>query len=401
MPRVIKDLMPGDLEFQMFVLDELADDLIAKGADVLKLTIGVPELFMPEAALDGMIAKLKDPDFVRRVYPEGLPELREAIVQFYNRRYRADIGLDNVIVNTGTSPIFRNVFQLLSGPEYEIMIPRPYYALYLYCAKLAGATVKFYDIDIDSKRVDMESFRRNFSPERTSLVVVNSPGNPVGNIVTPEELREIYQIVDRRAYVLNDEIYNNTMFYDEFRSPLELFPEYQDMTIVTNSFSKGFRMYTKRIGFAILPTELQTNLRVIQQHTLLCTDPCYQYGMIAALDDEESPVELTNIYKKRAEYTTKRLTGTRCTPIAAEGGFYAILRCEEWNKAQGFASSKELARDILEKVHVAVVPGTDFGVPQDLRLAFCNARYDEGIDRLHDYFSSSNVAFAAAPTATS
>ena len=150
-------------------------------------------------------------------------------------------------------------------------------------------------------------------------------------------------------------------------------------------------MYTKRVGFAILPTELQTNLRVIQQHTLLCTDPCYQYGMFAALADEENPAELTAVYRDRAEYTTNRLRGTRCIPISAEGGFYAILRCEEWNKAMGFASSKELARDILNKVHVAVVPGTDFGVPHDLRLAFCNDRYNEGIDRLHDYFSSANV----------
>ncbi len=394
MPKVLRDFMPGDLEFQMFVLDELADEQIAQGADVLKLTIGVTEMFMPEVALDRMIEKLREPEFVRRVYPEGLPELREAIAQFYNRRYRADTSVDNVIVNTGSSPIFRNIFQLVSGPEFEIMIPRPYYALYLYCATLAGATVKFYDIDTDTKRVDMESFRRNFSPERTSLVVVNSPGNPVGNIVTPDELREIYEIVDGQAYVLNDEIYNNTVFYEEFHSPLELFPEHKDTTIVTNSFSKGFRMYTKRVGFAILPTELQTNLRVIQQHTLLCTDPCYQYGMIAALDDEESPDELNSVYRARAEYTTERLSGTRCTPIGSEGGFYAILRCEEWNKALGFASSKELARDILEKVHVAVVPGTDFGIPQDLRLAFCNERYNEGIDRLHDYFSSANEAFA-------
>ena len=394
MPRIVKDFMPSDLEFQMFVLDELADELIAKGADVVKLTIGVTDLFMPDVVLERMIEKLRDPEFVRRVYPEGLPELREAIAQFYNRRYHADTTIDNVIVNTGSSPIFRNIFQLLSGPEYEIMIPRPYYALYMYCATLAGATIKFYDIDIDTKRVDMESFRRNFSPERTSLVVVNSPGNPVGNIVTPDELREIYDIVDGQTYVLNDEIYNNTMFYEDFHSPLELFPEHTDITMVTNSFSKGFRMYTKRIGFAILPTELQTNLRVIQQHTLLCTDPCYQYGMIAALEDEDSPRELMNVFKDRAEYTTTRLTGTRCTPIGSEGGFYAILRCEEWNKALGFPTSKELARDILEKVHVAVVPGTDFGVPQDLRLAFCNDRYNEGIDRLHDYFSSANEAFA-------
>ena len=89
MPRTIRDFMPGDLEFQMFVLDELADDLIARGGDVVKLTIGVPEMFMPQVVLDQMIEKLREPDFIRRVYPEGLPELREAIVRFYNRRNMA------------------------------------------------------------------------------------------------------------------------------------------------------------------------------------------------------------------------------------------------------------------------------------------------------------------------
>ena len=388
-PRTIRDLMPSDLEFQMFVLDELADELIEGGTDVLKLTIGVTELPMPDTVLDSMVEKLHDPDFVRRVYPEGLPELREAIAAFYNHKHHTDVSGGRVIVNTGSSPIFRNIFQLVSGPEYEIMIPSPYYALYLYCAKLAGATVKFYDIDLDTKRVDMDSFRANFSPERTSLVVINSPGNPIGNIVTPDEMREMYDIIDGNAYVLNDEIYNNTMFYEDFHSPLALLPERADMTIVTNGFSKGYRMYTKRIGFAILPQELQTNLRVMQQHTLLCTDPAYQYGMIAALEDEESPEELNRVYRSRAEYTTEQLLGTGCEPIAAEGGFYAMLRCEEWNHAHGFASSKELARDVLQQVHVAVVPGTDFGVPHDLRLAFCNERYSEAIDRLREYFTTS------------
>jgi aspartate aminotransferase len=150
-------------------------------------------------------------------------------------------------------------------------------------------------------------------------------------------------------------------------------------------------MYTKRVGFAILPEELQRNLRVMQQHTLLCTDPCYQAGMIVALEDEESPQELNRLFRSRAEYTTQRLKGTGCEPIAAEGGFYAMLRCKDWNAAHGFASSKELARDILEKVHVAVVPGTDFGVPDDLRLAFCNDRYNEGIDRLREYFATATT----------
>ena len=380
--------MPADLEFQMFVLDEHADKLLGEGNDILKLTIGVPELPTPPAVLDRIVEVLGDPNFVRRVFPEGLPELREAIATHYNAKYRSEISKDNIIVSTGTSPIFRNIFQLVSGHGREILLPRPYYALYVYCATLANATIKFYDIDPVSMRVDMDSFRENFSPEKTALVVVNSPGNPLGNIVNPDELRQIYEITDRQAYILNDEIYNNCLFYEDFRSPLDVLREYQDTTIVTNSFSKGFRMYTKRVGFAILPLELQTNLRVMQQHTLLCTDPCYQYGMIAALDDDESPAELARIYKSRAEYTTAQLQKTGCEPIAAEGGFYAVLRCSAWNQEHGFASSKELAHDILNKAHVAVVPGTDFGIPQDLRLAFCNDRYNEGIDRLRRYFSS-------------
>jgi aspartate aminotransferase len=388
MPKPINNFMPADLEFQMFVLDEHADTLIDQGKDVLKLTIGVPELPTPQGVLDRIVDVLSDPDFVRRVYPEGLPELREAIASYYNKMSQADVSKDNIIVSTGTSPIFRNLFQLVSGEGREILLPRPYYALYVYCATLANATIKFYDVDPISMRVDMDSFRENLSPERTSLVVVNSPGNPLGNIVNPDELRQIYEIVDRQAYILNDEIYRNCLFYEDFKSPLEILPEYNDVTIVTNSFSKGFRMYTKRVGFAIMPQELQVNLRVMQQHTLLCTDPCYQYGMIAALDDEESPAELAGVYKSRAEYTTKQLLDTGCEPIAAEGGFYAVLRCADWNKSHGFDSSKELAHDILNKANVAVVPGTDFGIPQDLRLAFCNDRYDEGIDRLKSYFCS-------------
>jgi aspartate/methionine/tyrosine aminotransferase len=120
--------------------------------------------------------------------------------------------------------------------------------------------------------------------------------------------------------------------------------------------------------------------------------------MIAALEDEESPVELNRVFRSRAEYTTQRLDGTGCKPIAAEGGFYAMLRCKDWITAHGFASSKELARDILKKVHVAVVPGTDFGVPDDLRLAFCNARYNEGIDRLRTYFTKSVIPQHKAET---
>ena len=388
MVKRVNSLPAEDAEFQMFVLDELGEELERQGKDVLYLTIGIPELETPKAVVDTIVDALRDPVRVRQVYPEGLPEFREALAAHYRTRFGADVDAAHVIVNTGTSPIFRNLFQVLAAGGLEVLLPRPYYSLYLISAKLAGATIRFYDIDPATLRLDIDSFRRNFDRDRTAVVVINSPGNPLGNVLNREEIEAIYDIVDHSAYVINDEIYNNCVFYEDYLCPLAILPEHRDVTIVTNSFSKGYRMYTKRVGFAFLPDELMMPMRIIQQHTLLTSDPCYQYGMMEALKDEESPATLRDIYKARAEYTTQRLAGSPANPRRSEGGFYAILDCSaDYLASKGFASSKDLARDILEKVHVATVPGTDFGMPDGLRLAFCEARYNEGIDRLRDYFS--------------
>jgi aspartate aminotransferase len=147
-------------------------------------------------------------------------------------------------------------------------------------------------------------------------------------------------------------------------------------------------MYTKRVGYAIIPEQLIMPMRIIQQHTLLTADPVNQHGMIEALKNLEAPEELKSIYRDRAEYTYNTLKGTGCNPIKSDGGFYIVLDCEDWIDKKKMKSSKDLARDILEKVYVGTVPGTDFGVPKGLRLSFCNSRYLEAIDRLYDYFSA-------------
>src|SRR5262249_42240248 len=287
-----------------------------------------------------------------------------------------------------TSPIFRNLFQLLSKPGQEILIPRPYYCLYKICALLARARVTYYDIDLGTRRVDMRSFRRAYSPERTAIVVINNPGNPVGNVLSQLEMRAIYETVANRSFIVNDEIYNNCCFYDEFKCPLAYLPESaRQVTIVTNGFSKGFRLYTKRVGFALLPEELVMPMRIVQQHTLLTHDPVTQLAMIEALADLESPRELCSIYRERAEYSFDRLQGTGCEPIRADGGFYVVLDCAEWIRSGRAADSVELAGEILDQVSVATVPGTDFGAPDTLRLSLCCARFHEAIDRLRRFFS--------------
>jgi aspartate/methionine/tyrosine aminotransferase len=385
----VQSLPPQELEFQMFVMDELADAALARGEDVIKLTIGITDLPVPQRVRDAIAEKVHDPVTTRLVYPEGLPALREAVARYYNARYGAGVDAAHVIVNTGTSPIVRNLFQLLCRPGQEVLIPRPYYCLYKVCALLAGARPAYYDIDLARRRVDLESFRRAFDPEHTAVVVVNNPGNPAGNVLTRDEVLGIYGIVGDRAYVLNDEIYNNCCFYGDFICPLSYLPEpSRRVTVVTNGFSKGFRLYTKRVGYALLPDELVMPMRIVQQHTLLTHDPVTQSAMVHALQDLEGPRELTRIYRERAEYAYDRLHGTGCRPVKAEGGFYVVLDCRDWLRAGRARNSVALARDLIKRARVAAVPGTDFGAPDTLRLSLCSARFHEGVDRLCDYFAA-------------
>lgn len=389
MSLYIKSLPSEDLEFQMFVLDELADELIQQEKDVIKITIGISELKVPDNVLKVFTDTINNHNKTHVVYPQGLPELRQALAEYYNKNFKTQIKLENLIVNVGTSAIFRNTFQLICKPGQEILMPKPYYCLYLLSSILADAKITFYDIDYKTKRIDFGSFKRNYHPGKTAVVIINSPGNPIGNFVTKEEVLEIYKIVDGRSFVFNDEIYNNVCFYNEFECPLSYIEDkYKDVTIITNGFSKGFRMYTKRVGYAILPEQLIMPMRIIQQHTLLTADPVNQWGMIEALKHLESPYELKCTYRDRAEYTFETLSNTGCNPIKSEGGFYIVLDCEDWIKKHNMESSKELAKDILQKVYVGTVPGTDFGCPNGLRLSFCSSRYNEAIDRLYDYFTS-------------
>lgn len=390
MSLFVRDVESRQPEFQMFVLDEMADALSSRGRDIIKLTIGITELPIPEPVLDVLSDALRDPGRTRMVHPEGLPALREAIAEYYVSRFGAPVDARQVIVNVGTSAIFRNLLWLLCRPGSEVLLPRPYYCLYLCCALLADVEPRFYDLDLTTGRVDLESFERAYDPARTSLVILNSPGNPLGNVLSAHEIGAIYEIVAGRSYVVSDEIYANMRFEGEPSTPLVSVPSHRETTIVANGFSKGFRMYTKRVGYAILPEALRMPMRILQQHTLLTADPVAQSGMVEALRDDESPRAVCALYRERAERTVERLSGTHCRPLRPRGGFYITLDCARWIEQRKLGTSRALAEEILQRVGVATVPGSDFGAPTTLRLAFCNARYDEAVDRLRGYFTSAS-----------
>jgi aspartate/methionine/tyrosine aminotransferase len=380
-----RDLDWSQHSFLMFVLDEMANEYDRRHDDVIRLTLGKSELAPPEPVTRAMSEALLAPDKYSLVFPAGLPELRERIAREHRERFGAPVDAENVIVNNGTSGLFRNLLHLMAGPGDEVLLPMPYYPLYPFCAWLAGAQVRFYRIDPVSLAVDLDSLRDNLT-DRTKIVVLNSPGNPLGNLMEAADLRRIDAIVDGRALILSDEIYANAAFEGQPWSAWSEDP-LTSPVVVTNGFSKAYRMYARRVGYAIVPDDLVRPLTVVQHHTLLTTDPVPQFGALAALDHPEAVTELVASYRLRRDYTVGRFAGVPgVDAIPSRGGFYFTLECGRFMGQEGIDDSLDLATRIMRQTHVATVPGSDFGLPTALRLSYTSARYEEGIDRLAGFF---------------
>lgn len=377
----------SDEQFLMFVLDKMANEYEQQYDDVIRLTLGKSELPVDPSITEAMVEAARTFEKSGLVFPAGLPRLREKLAVHESKRHDIVIRPDNVIVSVGTSTMFRNLFALLAKEGDEVLLPLPYYPLYRFSAMLADATVRYYRINLSSMRLDLDSFREQLS-DATRLVVINSPGNPLGNVLRREELAAIDRMVQGRAVIICDQIYDNICFDEPAPSMLAL-PGTRSSVVLTNAFSKGYRMYARRIGYAVVPDALIEPLTVVQHHTLLTADPIPQFGALAALDRPEDVAELAAKYCSRRDYTLRRfegMTGVRALP--ARGSFYITLDCQGFMAKRRFTSSLAVATAIMESTHVATVPGSDFGLPETLRLSFTSKRYEEGIDRLVSFFTS-------------
>jgi aspartate/methionine/tyrosine aminotransferase len=371
--------------FGMFEMEEQAEDLERTCDDVVRLTLGKSELPPHPAITEAMVQALQDDKRSSLVYPLGLPALREAIAEYESKAAGARVDPASVVVSVGSSTIFRNLCTLLAAPGDEILIPRPYYSLYLYSAALAGATVTCYELDLLTGRIDFASLEAALC-DRTRAVVICSPGNPLGNVLTTADLEQVDATVAGRAVIISDEIYRN-MSFDGPAPSLGSLAAPDSLIVVTNAFSKGFRMYARRVGYAVAPAELVRYLSTIQDHTLLTTDPVAQFGAIEALRRLDEVDYLRGLYRKRRDYAMERLSGIPgLRPIRPAGSFYLTVEVSE--RLGPGETDRSMARSILAATHVATVPGSDFGLPGTLRLSFSAAAFDPAIDRLAGYFAA-------------
>lgn len=374
-----------DNRFLMFEIDQIANEYESKKREMIRMTLGKSELPLHPDITRAMQNALEDFKKSSSVYPAGLPELKAELAEYYTSKYAVNVSPSNIIISVGTSSIFRNIFQLMLNKDDEVLLPLPYYSLYRFSALLVGAKIRYYKIDTDTLELDRQSFIDNMS-DRTKLVVLNSPGNPLGNILTTDDMHFIDRAVGGRAYIISDEIYANMNFDASPLSCVQL-RDTVSTFILTNAFSKGYRMYSRRVGYCIVPDELVVPLTVMQHHTLLTADPVAQFGALEALKHEDEVEKLHALYKGRRDYAIEILGNVdHIRVIPAKGSFYITVDCADFMRLHNIWNTRELAEDIAHTQFVATVPGSDFSLDTMLRLSYSTSRFVEGIDKLATYF---------------
>jgi aspartate/methionine/tyrosine aminotransferase len=341
------------------------------GARIIHLEIGEPDAPPPPAAVAACAGALAAGE-TRYTDSRGLPELREAIAADKAARSGAAVDPRHVLVTSGTSPAMLLVFGLLVEPGGEVLIPTPHYPCYPNFVRFCGGTPVFVPTRAeDGWQVDPDAVRRALTP-RTRAIVFGSPANPTGAVQDEASLRALGGL---GVPLVSDEIYDGLLF-DGARAPSAL--ACCEGAFVLDGFSKRYAMTGFRLGFAIAPDAAALRaLQVLQQNLFISASEFAQRAGIAALAEGEATRQaMVAAYQRRRGRLVDGLRKLGFgVPAPPRGAFYVFADARAFG-----ADSRRLAFDLLERAHVAVTPGVDFGAAGEGWLRFTLSAPDEAIE---------------------
>jgi aspartate/methionine/tyrosine aminotransferase len=348
------------------------------GVNVIHLEVGEPDFDTPPVIVDAAIGAMRDGD-THYTHSLGLLELREAIAAWYHTQYHLSISPEHILVASGSSPAILLALAALLDPGDEVILSDPRYACYANFIRLCdGVTV---DVTVDAAegfQYTAEQVRRHIT-SRTKAILINSPANPTGTLLSPPEMARIAEL---GPLVISDEVYHGLVYEGRAHSILE----YADQAFVLNGFSKLFAMTGWRLGYVIVPPSFVRPMQKIQQNLFISAGAFVQRAGIAALQQALPDAQrMVEIYNQRRRVM---LAGLRDIGFGIQhdptGAFYIFAEATRFGR-----ESYALAFDILEHAKVAVAPGIDFGSNGEgyLRFSYANSveNIHEGLRRLKQY----------------
>jgi len=359
---------------------EKAQELERKGERIIHLEVGEPDFDTPECITEAGYRAICEGK-THYTHSLGLIELREAIAEDYWKKYHVTISPEQIIVTSGTSPAMLLLFAGLLEPGDEVILPNPYYPCYPNIIRFVDGVPVFVEVlEEEGFQYLPEMIEEKLTP-KVKGIMVNSPSNPTGNVMSQERMAKIAQYP---PYIISDEIYHGLVYEGEAHSILE----FTDHAFIINGFSKLYAMTGWRLGYLIAPKEFIRPLQKIQQNLFISASSFSQWAALEGLRQADKDVaKMRETYDQRRRFLIPRLKelgfGITVEPI---GAFYVLANAKRFSK-----DSYRLAFDILQEAKVGVAPGIDFGSNAEGYLRFCYANsmenLVEGMNRLERYLN--------------
>jgi len=352
-----------------------AKALEAQGRNIIHLEIGEPDFDTPPHIIEAAVKALHD-GYTHYTPAAGLPVVRQTIAEHVSRTRGITVTPEQVVVTPGAKPIMFFTILALLQPGDEAIYPDPGFPIYRSMINFTGATpVPLPLLEEKDFRFDIDEFR-SLVTERTKLIIVNTPGNPTGGVLTRPELEAIADVARERGIpVLSDEVYEQILYQGEHVSLLSL-PGMQEHAILLDGFSKTYAMTGWRLGYGVMPVPLAEEITRLMVNSNSCTAAAVQMAGVAALTGPKTEVrQMVAAFAERRQVIVdglNQIPGFRCVNPA--GAFYVFP-----NISGTGLSSKEMESLLLDKAGVAALSGAGFGVHGDGYVRFSYANSVENI----------------------
>ncbi len=363
---------------KMFQILADAKELESQGKDIIHLEIGDPDFNTPKNVIQAA-KKALDEGHTHYVQSSGLPELKEACRELTWRSRGFRPSNDQILVTSGANIQLYLAIMCSINPGDEVIIPNPSFVSYSSIIKSCRGIPKDVSLlEKDSFRLDPERVKKAIN-KNTKAIIINSPHNPTGSVLTEWHVRRLFEIAEEFDLVLiSDEVYGRMIYSDSssgFHSP-STYDHCSKRTILVHSLSKTYAMTGWRIGAVTGPSQLISKMSLLYETITSCTAPFVQYAAIEAMLSANSETyEMVSKYQERRDLMVTGLNeieGINC--LTPEGTFYVFANIMEL-----MGSSEEFAKNLLEREYVATCPGIFFGSEGEGYVRFCFANSIENI----------------------
>ncbi len=363
-------------------------EMARKIDDVVLFSIGEPDMDTPQGIIEAGCKALHS-GYTHYTANLGLAEYREGVVKYVKEKTGVEYQSNEVMATVGgMNAVYQSLLAVVN-PGDEVLVQDPQWLNH--CAQIrltGGVPVPVRVYEKDNWNLMPEDIERCITP-KTKAIIINTPNNPTGAVLSEKVQKEIAQIVSKHnLFVILDEVYN-TLIYDEPYTPFLSLPGMAERTLALNSFSKSMAMTGWRIGYVCAPRDIMCKLEALQENIVSCAPAVCQYAAIEALSSfDRYSSDLRDIFRKRRDFMYEGINSIKgLSSVKPKGAFYLFANIKELGK-----TSQQVCEDILHKHKVCCIPGSAFGEGGEgyIRIAYTlnEDRMKTGIERIREYVNT-------------